>query len=480
MRRNQRLVENTVAEGRYQLVIALIAKGSMNNLHRADIVSEFHAKGVDVGFLVRDDYIDLIERIPGCRYLTCQFPLETGRNGFWKHFCRYLRSLYPVAAEGRRETVPLKRPWRKRLSLATFEQLSHFKFVMRLIRRLEQRLYTPIDIPGICSEDMDQLLLLGVGAHGSEHESALTWWAKQRGIAVVHMIGNWDTFTSKGYPGAPVDTCLVWGPVMHRDAVEMHDIPESAIEEIGCLRYDRLKDTLIESREEFFSRIGLDPNRSTIMYAGPLSADQYYEMLAAFEEMNSDGHDLQMIFRMYPHKYFMQTPYAKPLINYARSLPGVYVSLGDPDYRIGRRDEAVPRIEQFELWHSLAYCDVVVNYFSTVALEACFFDKPVISLAYRPMKDYGWIHPPKYADHPGLTHNRRLREYGAVRMVLSREELKATISESITIPDETSVARSNTVRTELGDLDGKVSERLAEACVQSYLRHQTGVKRKLY
>jgi hypothetical protein len=448
----------------YRLIIALIAKGSMNNLHREDIVEVFRGKGVDVGFLVRDDYIDLIERLPGCLYLTCQFPAEEGRNGFWKHFCRYLRSLYPVAAEGRRETEPLGRPWRKRFSQATFEWLSHFKFVMRLIRKFERRLYAPIDMPGIKSEDMDQLLLLGVGAHGSEHESALTWWARQRDISVVHMIGNWDTFTSKGYPGAPVDTCLVWGPVMHRDAVEMHDIPESSIEEIGCLRYDRLKDTLIESREAFFSRVGLDPNRPTIMYAGPLSADQYYEMLAAFEEMNDEGNDLQMIFRMYPHKYFMHTPYAKPLINYARSLPGVHVSLGDPDYRIGRR-------EQFELWHSLAYCDVVVNYFSTIALEACFFDKPVLSLAYRPMKDYGWIHPPKYANHPGLTHNRRLREYGAVRMVLSREELKAAISESIAQAKAASAVRFETVLLELGRLDGNVVDRLADACVRSYERH---------
>ena len=48
----------------YRLIIALIAKGSMNNLHREDIVEVFRAKGVDVGFLVREDYIDLIERIP--------------------------------------------------------------------------------------------------------------------------------------------------------------------------------------------------------------------------------------------------------------------------------------------------------------------------------------------------------------------------------------------------------------------------------
>ena len=455
----------------YRLIIALIAKGSMNNLHREDIVEVFRAKGVDVGFLVREDYIDLIERIPDCRYLTCQFPAEEGRNGFWKHFCRHLRGLYPVAAEGRRWTAPRKQQWRKRFSEKFLESISQYKSVMRLIRRFEQRLYTPIEIAGIQPEDMDQLLLLGVGAHGSEHESALTWWARQHDVSVVHMIGNWDTFTSKGYPGAPVDTCLVWGPVMHRDAVDMHDIPESAIEEIGCLRYDRLKDTLIESREAFFKRIGLNPEKKTIMYAGPLSADQYYEMLAAFEELNQEGQDLQMIFRVYPHKDFMHGPYTKPLINYARSLDGVYVSLGDPDYRIGRRDEAVPNIEQFELWHSLAYSDVVVNYFSTIALEASFFDKPVISLAYRPMQDYGWIHPPKYANHPDLTHNKRLREYGVVNMVLSREALQVAISEALELPDAAKNVRSETVRLELGKLDGHVVERLADACVRNYAKH---------
>ena len=458
----------------YRLVIALIAKGSMNNLHREDIVSVFRARDIEVGFLVREDYVDLFTPIAGCRYLTCRFRPESGRNGFWKHFCRYLRGLYPVAAEGRRETEPWDRPWRKRLSQALFERMSHYKLTMRLIRRLERRLYTTNGIDGIDAGAMDQLLLLGVGAHGSDHESTLTWWARKNGVCVVHMIGNWDTFTSKGYPGAPVDTCLVWGPVMHRDAAGMHDIPERTIEEIGCLRYDRLKETLVESREAFFTRIGLDPGRPTIMYAGPLGPDHYYEMLAAFEEMNEQDRGLQMIFRMYPHKEFMHTPYAKPLIAYARSLPGVHVSLGDADYRIGHRDQAVPSIEQFELWHSLAYCDVVVNYFSTVALEAAFFDKPVISMAYRPMKNYGWIRPPKYADHPGLTHNRRLREYGAVRVVWSREAFKTAVIQAIETPDATAGARRTAVALELGRLDGKVADRLADACVRNYQRHRRG------
>ena len=456
---------------RYRLVIALIAKGSMNNLHREDIVEAFRDRGIEVGFLMRAGYTELIDHIPGCRYLTCRFPEEGGSNGFWRHFCRYFRSLYPVSAEGRRWTVPRERPLRKRLTSGLLELLARSKQAVRLVYWFERRLFREERIEGIEPSDMEQLLLLGVGAHGSEHETSLTWWARQNDVAVVHMIGNWDTFTSKGYPGAPVETCLVWGPVMHKDAVETHDIAESSVEETGCLRYDRLKSTLVESRASFLERIGLSPDRKTVLFAGPLSAEQYFEMLAAYEEMNAAGHDLQMILRIYPHRYFMDTAYAKPLIHYARTVPGVHVSLGDPDYRIGRRDQATPNIEQFELWHSLAYCDVVVNYFSTVALEAAFFDKPVISLAYRQAMEYGWIHPPKYADHPSLTHNRRLREYGVVRMVLSREELKSAITEAIDDPGAGTEARWRAVEAELGILDGKVLGRLVDACIRNYQNH---------
>ena len=108
--------------------------------------------------------------------------------------------------------------------------------------------------------------------------------------------------------------------------------------------------------------------------------DQYFEMLQAYEELLAEDNGYQMIFRMYPGKNFMASPYAKPIIHYAKSLPSVYVSIGDPDYRVGSKDKAVMQIEQFELWHAFQYSDVVINYFSTVALESCVFDRPVISM----------------------------------------------------------------------------------------------------
>lgn len=450
---------------RYRLLIALIAKGSMNNLHRADIVEGFRTQGIDVSFLVRKDYLDLLRPIEGCRYLSCTFPGETGIKGILRRGLRYLRSLYPVGAIGRRETRSLKQRWRMKALHAVTEWIARSKTVMRGVAAVEKQLYRQERIEGLDGSEAEQLLLLGVGADGAEHETKLTWWARQHRISVVHMIGNWDTLTSKGYPGVPVSMLLVWGPVMQGDAVKLHDIPRDHTRMIGSIRYDRLFDAISQSREEFLQRLGLDPGKKTILFAGPLSEDQYFEMMQAYEELLTEDSGYQMIFRMYPGKLFMASPYAKPIIHYARSLPGVYVSIGDPDYRVGSKDKAVMQIEQFELWHAFQYSEVVINYFSTVALESCVFDRPVISMLYRPMHNYGWLSPPRYADHPGLPHNMRLWRYGAVQRVNNRRELLDAIREAVARPEKYQAARRKAVAEEMGLLDGRVIERMVDACV---------------
>lgn len=456
----------------YRLLIALIAKGSMNNLHRSDIVEAFAAKGVQVSFLVRKDYLTLLQPIEGCRYLSCSFPEETGFKGVLRRVLRYLRSLYPVGAIGRRETRPLEQRLRMKALHAFNEWLGRFKTMMRLIAWCERRLYRREQIEWFDGSEADQLLLLGVGADGADHETKLTWWARQHGISVVHMIGNWDTLTSKGYPGVSVSRLLVWGPVMKGDAVDLHDIPADNISMIGSIRYDRLHEAIHQSREEFLGRLGLDPGKKTILFAGPLSEDQYFEMMQAYEELLAEDNGYQMIFRMYPGKNFMASAYAKPIIHYAKSLPGVYVSIGDPDYRVGKKDDkAVMQIEQFELWHAFQYSDVVINYFSTVALESCVFDRPVISMLYRPMHNYGWLSPPQYADHPGLPHNMRLHSYGAVQRVKNREELLAMIREAVSQPDKHKSKRRKAVEEEMGVLDGRVVERMVDCCIDARRQH---------
>jgi hypothetical protein len=451
----------------HRLAITLIAKGSINNLHRQDVVDAFRARGVDVRFLVREAYAHLIKPLPGCGYLTCRFAEETGRLKYWRDVFRYARSLYP---DGGMSLALLAGPQgrRQRIQYHLLRALATRHAAMRLVLRAEERLYRSRTVEGLDPTAIDQLLLQGIGIHGAEHETSLTWWARQHGISVVHMVGNYDHLASKGYRGVPVDRLVVWGPVMRDDAVRLHGVPSNRVQAIGPVRYDAVMRDPAEDRSTFLRRLGLDPAKRTILFAGSGGEYHYFEMLQAFEDLRTQSGDYQLILRTYPDKVLMASPYTLPLIQYARSVPGVYVSVGDPHAKDPGVEGELPQIEQNELWHALRHCDVVVNLYSTIALEACLFDKPAIYMAYFPMRAYAWRKPPEYVDYGVYLHNRRLIAYGATPVARDRTTLLRLIQEAVANPDRHKRERAHAVQQELGQLDGRVTERLANACIEVF------------
>jgi hypothetical protein len=456
----------------YKIALTLIAKGSINNLHRREVVDAFRQKGVEVHYLVREDYVHLLPKFSDCRYLTCRFVTETGRMKYWRDFFRYLRFLYPGWDICNRHwflgLLKGKDKIHKRLQNHLFFFLARFRSFMNLLKWIEGKYLYTGDIQGIDPSQIDQLLLLGIGTHGSELENILNYWARKQGISVVHMVGNYDHLTSKGYRGGPIDHLLVWGPVMRDDAVRYQDIEPEKIKIIGSIRYNAVQGEIRLTREEFFHSCGLDPAKKTILFAGPQGEYHYFEMFEAFEQLIRENDQVQMIYRIYPDKAVMAEAYMKPIIHYARSIPNVYVSLADPHYQTGAKNLEVPQIEQDELWHALKYSDILVNHFSTMGLEACMFDKPVIYIRYFPQTGYTWIQPPVYYDHGMAIHNRRMLESGVARTAYSRDELVRTIKDAIAYPEKFQEHRREIVKQELGPLDGKACQRLVDSCVEAY------------
>jgi hypothetical protein len=458
----------------YRIALTLIAKGSINNLHRHQVVEIFRQAGIEVQFLVREDYIHLLPKIPGCQYLTCRFVEEKGRLKFWRDFFRYLRFLYPGKDicnqkwfagmnQGRKEI-------RKRVLHRFFFFLVRYRGFVNLVRLFEGKFLYTQPLEGLDPTQMDQLLLLGVGTHGSDLENILNHWARKHGKSVVHLVGNYDHLSSKGYRGGPIDHLLVWGPAMREEAIRLQGIASEKIRQIGSIRYNTVQEEIRLGREDFLRACGLDPAKRTILFAGPLGEYHYFEMFEAFNKLNAGNDTYQLILRIYPDKGLMASPYIQPIINHAKTLPNVYVSLSDPHYRTGVKNLEVPQIEQDDLWHALEYSDVVVNHFSTMGLEACLFDKPVIYLLYFPSQGYTWILPPVYFDHGLAIHNRRMLGYGVARTASNREELIESIKEAIARPEKFAERRREVVRQELGALDGQSIRRLVDACREAYKR----------
>ena len=456
----------------HRLTIVLIAKGSVNNLHRQEVVDAFREVGVTAQFLVREGYLHLIRRMPSCEYLTCRFVEETGRGRYWRDVFRYVRSLYMMPQLHLLSRLG-RRTRRQRLLRGLARGLSRSRLALRVMLSEEARLYRDSMVEGLDPRAMDQLLLQGIGGRDAHHEAVLTWWARQQGIPTIHMVGNYDHLSSKGYRGVPVEHLLVWGPAMLHDAVDLQDIPAERIRMIGAIRYDTVLARGFEDRATFLNRVGLDPAKRTILFAGPQSEHAYFEMLQAFEELQGRDASYQLILRIYPDKALMASPYTKPLLDHARRRPDVYVSMGDPHHEVPGREAELPEIEQVDLWHILRHADVVVNVYSTISLEACLVDKPVVYLDYHPTHNHSWMQPPVYLDNSVLLHNHRMMGYGATTRARDRRELLQCIEEAVAAPGLRKLERALVVQQELGPLDGRASHRVAEACIDAF-RRDTG------
>jgi hypothetical protein len=257
---------------------------------------------------------------------------------------------------------------------------------------------------------------------------------------------------------------------MVRDAVDFQDIPRERITEIGSVRYN-VNPQLLTNRDDFLRSLKLDPQKKTILFAGFFFEFHYFEMMEVFENLRREDQELQLIFRLYPNKHLMDSVYMKPFFVAAEQRSDIYISYGDPDFQYGEKGKSVLQIEEFELCNILNSCDCVVNIFSTISLEACMYDKPSINMNYHQKHHPAVVRTPLYYDYGRLFHNRRLVAYGAIQTAVTRGELFEYIREALRHPEKFTEQRRETVKHEIGVLDGKACERLVDACKEHFIAH---------
>jgi hypothetical protein len=461
---------------KYRIGIPLLGKGATTHLHREMLVQAFQKEGVEVCFLVREDYATLLEPIADCDYITYHPPEVSGKISLTiLQLCQKIRRLYP--------RKDLYRRWQYRIlsqSNPSFlgrlyhgfqHMMAGSKRVMELFSFVEGLIYRSIPTKMHDSILLDQLLILGVGSPVDQLSLPITWWGLKKGIPIVNFVGNYDSLSSNGFRGHPIKKVLVWGSNMLKDARNLHGIPGDRIKVIGSIRYNDLGFRKKQPRKDFFLQRGLNPEAKTLTFAGFIFEFHYFEMLSIFKELKKTDKNLQMILRIYPNKRLLRSPFMEMLIEQTEKMKDIYISLADPFYRQGEKDRVVLQIEEGELWDILNYSDVMVNVFSTIAVEACIFDKPIINLWYF-QKSRGLLREPVYLDYPLQWHLQRLMSYGAIETATNREELIIMIHEALRNPGNRQEARKKIVKEECGPLDGQAAERLVACCLETG-KHRT-------
>jgi hypothetical protein len=125
-----------------------------------------------------------------------------------------------------------------------------------------------------------------------------------------------------------------------------------------------------------------------------------------------------------------------------------------------------PRYEDsFALINALRHSALGINVASTVSLELCMFDKPVINVGYNPTSVPA--DELSYSAYYEFDHYRPVVESGAVQVAGSREEMKRMIEESLSAPNGRSSQRKDLIDRMFGStLDGRSSSRVAQTLLR--------------
>jgi len=353
-------------------------------------------------------------------------------------------------------------------------QMSYVSLIRRipqigkLLAWLERSLYeTHVHDKVIVEQGLQCVLTPGMGNYGYWNEGNFALEAHRLNLPVFAAITNYDNIVNMGYRNFTPTYLAVWSKLMADELVKLHAFPAKKIEITGPVHYDRLLKPLPMNHNDFIRSMDLDPKKKTILFAGGVNINHYYEIYRLFVENKSRiwNGDFNFIVRPQPHAKLLASP-GWQVLEKLFTQAGVYVSNpGSVDATSDRTKELSIDLGisdgPDELNCLLRYCDLLINNFSTIGLEAAICDLPVIHIGYDAYT-FGVRFGVTTGFQQRMTHNRRKLRLAASKVAKSEIELLSYIEYYLSDKNHDSEARREYAVSECGELDGQSALRLVK------------------
>jgi hypothetical protein len=319
----------------------------------------------------------------------------------------------------------------------------------------------------IREQNIECVLAPGMSNFGFWNEGGFAIEAQQMGLPAFAAVTNYDNIVNMGYRGFTPTCMAVWSKQMADEAMRLHHFPAKKLEITGPVQYDRFIMPLPKTREEFLRTLALDSAKKTILFAGGVNINHYFDIYRIFVEQKEKvwREPFNLIVRPYPHIKLLSSP-AWTVLETLFKQAGAYISNPGSVDASGDRTEELRLDLAFdegpdELNYLLRYSDVMVNYFSTIGLEAAICDLPTIHVGFD-----SYTFGLRFSVTTGFlqrqTHNRRPLRLAAARVVKNENELynalEAYLGDRMLDRD----ARRAYAEAECGELDGNAGLRLVE------------------
>ena len=288
--------------------------------------------------------------------------------------------------------------------------------------------------------------------------------ADKKKVPIIACVSSWDNLTSKGFFPFSIKSLVVWNTILANEAMDLFFFPKKDIFISGIPRYDLFfRREGFQSRETFFEAFKLDPNKKLILYGTgskttgrtPLDETTPEPEIVGFiaDAMNNNqlSHPSQMLVRLHPQANPDHYKFLYDKENVTVHIPGRDVSF---------QDRLFSKNDDIEYAESLLHSDLIINFGSTVSIDAAVFDKPIICVNF----DFRGERPYKYSMTRlyDFDHYKKLVDLGGIRLSKSREDLISDINRYLMDPTLDKAGRDNIVDKQCHFTDGQSGDRIAQ------------------
>ncbi len=344
--------------------------------------------------------------------------------------------------------------------------------VRRLLQHIESRIFLGTFVHAHLFEKYNPDLVVTCSPGYYIHEAYLLRETRKRGKRTASVIFGWDKAVSLGLAGFMPDSVVVWSKVMREEMIKIQEFSPKQLYVAGVATFDIYQSKKrLYSRDQLFERHGLVPERKLIVFGGksPWKYPNYaiLDLLAEAIAENRLEHKCQIIARLHPLYFKMGSQVSEELMKNYQKIKDKYpniVKLSIPKFRSHRLSFDLHPDEAVEVGSLISNADVLVTMFSTLMVEACICNTPIVNVGFDPVLADA-AHSFDYRSikiDMNQPHNLKVRESGATTIAYNAEELVEYINRYLNSPDFESTERCRFAETICGPLDGQSGRRVGQ------------------
>lgn len=243
--------------------------------------------------------------------------------------------------------------------------------------------------------------------------------AQKFNIPTVAVNFSWDNLTSNSLHVRKTDYLIAWNQVEDDDAVKYHGYNKDKVFISGPIRFDYyFKEHSKEiSKEEFLKSKRLDCQKKTLLLTSVTKSYPFQKnIIRRLVKLRNNGKiagNPNIFIRIHPLDKIENYKEFKGINNF-------YIEIaGEKIFDLNNKSHIeMTKNDLINLKQTLKYCDVNINYASTITIESFIFDIPVVNFTFDDV--YGLAYKFK--------HYSPIAKSGAVKIAKTDDELAEFIN----------------------------------------------------